>query len=56
MKIFLTEHIKYPHIDTPRIYATDWSMAETNCPKSLKVIGELIEEGYIDLENEFPLN
>ena len=41
--IFLTEH-KTKNVDTPRIYANNWSDAESICPDNLRVIGIFIKE------------
>ena len=42
--IFLTEHVRYKMMDTPRIIADTWEDAESLCSYDYKVIGVLIEE------------
>ena len=51
---YLTEHIKYSHIDTPRIEADTWAEAESKCPLDQKVIGILVDE--IETNINFNLN
>ena len=46
--IFLTQHVRYRLMDTPRIEADTWEEAERKCPHDLIVIGALFEEGNIE--------
>ena len=57
--IFLTEHVRYKLLDTPRIIADSWEEAESLCSYDYKVIGVLIEEIDVDdnkLNFNFSLN
>lgn len=56
MKTYLTEDKTNKIKDTPRIYANSIKEAKTKCPNELKIIGELIEEGEINLKNDINLN
>lgn len=56
MKIFLTKHKNFKHKDSPRIKAKSFEEAEKKCPDDLIVIGELIDEGEIELKSEIILN
>ena len=56
MKTYLTSHIKYKWLDTPRIEADSWLEAESKCNKNNIVIGELIEEGEIEFKYNINLN
>ena len=56
MKTFLPEHVSIKHLDTPRIYAKNIHEANLVCQNDNLVIGELIEEGYIELKDDINLN